>query len=461
MRVCSLGAVGEVTGSCHLVEAGGHRFLLDCGMHQGTREDEQRNREPFDFDINTIDAVVLSHAHIDHSGRLPLLVRRGFRGPIWTHPATEGLLEIMLEDAANLAQMDAERMRRFGRPDAALGPVYDARDVQRTLKLVRGVEYCTPRQIAPGVTLTLHDAGHILGSAIVEIGEDTGAGPARTLVFSGDLGMKDAPIVRDPGHPVRADRVMLESTYGDRDHRSRTDTEFELASILEQAWEAGGNVLIPAFAVGRTQEVLYAFARNFDAWNLGRWKIFLDSPMAIRVLDVYEKNVDLFDAAAAKAWREWPHPFRLPNLSLTTDVEQSRHINGVRSGAIIIAGSGMCNGGRIRHHLRHHLGRAQSHLVFVGYQARGTLGRRLVDGADSVRMLGESFPVRMQVHTVGGLSAHADQSGLVDWYACFPGRPPVSLVHGEEPARDALASVLRNRLQAPVELARLGEWKPV
>lgn len=461
MRFCSFGAVGEVTGSCHLVEAGGHRFVLDCGMHQGSREDERRNREAFDFDINTIDAVVLSHAHIDHSGRLPLLARRGFRGPVWTHPATEGLLEIMLEDAANLAAMDAERARRFGRPDAALGPLYDARDVQRTLRLVRGVPYGVPRQIAPGVTLTLHDAGHILGSAIVEITEDTGDGPPRTLVFSGDLGMKQAPIVRDPAHPGRADHVILESTYGDRDHRSRTDTEVELADILEQAWESGGNVLIPAFAVGRTQEVLYAFARNFDAWNLARWKIYLDSPMAIRVLDVYEKNVDLFDPQAQAAWREWPHPFRLPNLHLTTEVAQSQHINGVRSGAIIIAGSGMCNGGRIRHHLRHHLGRPQSHLVFVGYQARGTLGRRLVDGSDSVRMFGEAFDVRLRVHTVGGLSAHADQSGLAEWYGCFPGHPGVSLVHGEEPAREALATVLRTRFGAPVQLARLGEWQEV
>ncbi|TXK60498.1 MBL fold metallo-hydrolase RNA specificity domain-containing protein [Alkalisalibacterium limincola] len=461
MRFCSLGAVGEVTGSCHLVEAGGHRFLLDCGMHQGSREDEGRNRDAFGFDVNTIDAVVLSHAHIDHSGRLPLLVRRGFRGPVWTHPATEGLIGIMLEDAANLAAMDAERARRFGGPQATLGPLYDEGDVRRTLRLVRGVEYGTPRQLAPGVTLTLHDAGHILGSAIVEITEDTGQAAPRTLVFSGDLGMKDAPIVRSPEHPGRADRVILESTYGDRNHRSRANTELEFLEILEQAWESGGNVLIPAFAVGRTQEVLYAFARNFDRWNLGRWRIYLDSPMAIRVLEVYEKNVDLFDPEAAKAWREWPHPFRLPNLHLTTDVAQSQHINGIRSGAIIIAGSGMCNGGRIRHHLRHHLGRPQSHLVFVGYQARDTLGRRIVDGADSVRMFGESFPVRLQVHTVGGLSAHADQSGLVEWYARFPGHPAVSLVHGEHSAREALATVLRTRHGAPAELARLGEWQDV
>ncbi|MGY6517660.1 MAG: MBL fold metallo-hydrolase RNA specificity domain-containing protein [Lysobacteraceae bacterium] len=460
MRVCTLGGAGEVTGSCHLVEAAGHRFVLDCGMLQGGRETEARNREPFGFDLNTVDGVVLSHAHIDHSGRLPLLVRRGFRGPIWTHPATDGLLDIMLRDAAQLAAMDAERARRHGAAASAVAPLYDERDVARTLRQVRPVEYGEPRRLAPGLTLTLHDAGHILGAAIVELREDGPDGP-RTLVFSGDLGMRGMPILRDPGHPGHADLLLMESTYGDRAHRPREETRREFASILQAARESGGNVLIPAFAVGRTQELLYAFSQNFQEWGLEDFTIYLDSPMAIRVLDVYEDHVALFDEAAAKAFRRWPHPFRLPNLKLTTSVEESQRINQQRSGAIIIAGSGMCNGGRIRHHLRVHLGRGQSHLVFVGYQARGTLGRRLVDGARSVRMLGEDFQVRLAIHTVGGLSAHADQPELLDWYARFQAPPPVRLVHGEETAIQALALALEERFGARAEPARAGEWVEV
>lgn len=452
MRITFNGAAGEVTGSCHLVEAGGARILLDCGMIQGSREAEARNRDPFAFDPATLDAVVLSHAHIDHCGRLPLLVQRGFRGLIWTQHATAALLPIMLEDAAALAQADAERRKRQSR--RAEEPLYSQDDVADTVQQVRGINYGQSQQIAPGVTLLLRDAGHILGSASVElkINENDGV---KTLAFSGDVGPMGTPILRDPETIPHADMVLLESTYGGRTHRARSDTVMELGQIFEDAARTRGNVVIPAFAVGRSQELLYWFAKHFDDWGLQRFQIFLDSPMAQKVVSVYGQFEALFDAEAQQVWRAKRSPLQLPNLRFTVSADQSRAINEVNN-AIIIAGSGMCNGGRIRHHLRHNLSRPEAHLVFVGYQAEGTLGRRLVDGAQSVRIFGEEIEVHAQRHTVGGLSAHADQPGLLAWYGGFTNRPPVYLVHGENPAREALAAALRAQFGCAVGLALPG-----
>lgn len=458
MRVTFHGAAGEVTGSCHLVEVNGYRILLECGLIQGRDEDEARNHDPFPFDVSALDAVVLSHAHIDHAGRLPLLVKRGFKGPIWTHAATADLLRIMLEDAASLAAADADWAARHPREgERPKPPLYTHRDVADTLRQVRPMAYGTVREIVEGVRVRLTDAGHILGSAIVELwGKVDSQMQARKLVFSGDLGMRAAPILRDPAMVEDADLVLMESTYGDRPHRGRGETVTELGEILRDAWESGGNVLIPAFAVGRTQEILYWCAKHWDDWKLSRWRIFLDSPMAIKVLEVYNRHTSLFDADASKVWVSHPHPFRLPNLRLTSDSAQSQEINAVKGGAIIIAGSGMCNGGRIRHHLRQNLGRANAHVVFVGFQARGTLGRRLVDGSERVRILGEDIRVNARVHTVGGLSAHADQPMLLDWYRGFRGTPPVVLVHGEDRAREPLAEKLRTECGADVRLAEPG-----
>jgi metallo-beta-lactamase family protein len=454
MRVIFHGAAGEVTGSCHEVEANGHRLLLDCGMIQGSDVDEARNAEPFPFDIERIAAVVLSHAHIDHSGRLPLLVNRGYRGPIYTQAATADLLRIMLEDAASLAEMDAERdnkHRRDGRSDHV--PLFTRKDVAAVLGQVESLAYDAPREIFPGVIITLREAGHILGSACVQVdGQEDGK--RRTLLFSGDIGLKGTPILRDPAIISRADLVVMESTYGGRNHRERAETILELGDIFAQARRDGGNVLIPAFAVGRTQELLYWFARHWDDWGLSRWSIFLDSPMAAKVTEVYDRHEDLFDEEAQKLWREKAHPFRLPNLHATVDVAQSQAINQVRGGAIIIAGSGMCNGGRIRHHLLHNLGNSRNHVVFVGYQANGTLGRRLVDGAQHVRIFREDVAVRAQRHTVGGLSAHADQTGLLEWYGHFKNNPPVVLVHGEDDARSSLNVELEKRNSGKVTLAQ-------
>lgn len=481
MKVRFHGAADEVTGSCHEVEAAGKRLLLDCGLIQGSRADEARNRDDFSFDPEAIDAVVLSHAHIDHCGRLPLLVKRGFRGPIWTQYATADLLKVMLEDSAKLALADAERAlrrRREGRAERddedEIEPLYTLDDVARTLRQVRGIAYDAPTMIVPGLQLTLRDAGHILGSASVELQELNAspsgppatlaagaAGTPPTLVFSGDLGPCGTPILRDPARVPRADLVLLEATYGGRLHRDRAATVAELGQVFQEAWASRGNIIIPAFAVGRTQEVLYAMARHFEAWGLSRWRVFLDSPMAAKVLAVYERHASLFDEEASRFRDFGPKPMRLPNLHLSESTEDSMAINRIESGAIIIAGSGMANGGRVRHHLRHRLPFERNHVVFVGYQAQGTLGRRLVDGAAYVRILGHEVQVRAKRHTIGGLSAHADQAGLLDWFGSIEGRPEAILVHGEDDARQALARELRKRFDARADLAEPGMEREV
>ena len=452
MDIVFHGAAGEVTGSCHLVEVAGRRVLLDCGMVQGDRKADERNAADFPFDPKSIDVLVLSHAHIDHTGRVPLLVKRGFTGPIFTHPATIDLAAIMLADAANIAAMDAEHDNRHlqaGQQPSV--PLYVQDDVDAAVKSMRPVGYDEPTEILPGLRLTLRDAGHILGSATVELDADEN-GTTRKLVFSGDLGPCHSPILCDPASVPAADLVVMESTYGDRLHKPQEATLAELASIFAAAHRDGGNVVIPAFAVGRTQEILYFFAEHFDAWGLGAFKLFLDSPMAIRVTDAYNRHKDLFDAAAKKLWAARPDPLRLPNLVRTLDGEASRRINDIHDHAVILAGSGMCTGGRIRHHLRHNLANPAAHIVFVGYQASGTLGRIIVNGAKHVRLFGDDIPVRAQVHTVGGLSAHADRDGLLAWYGGIAGHPRVCLVHGEDPARSKLADALKAKWGSQVTL---------
>jgi metallo-beta-lactamase family protein len=452
MRVHFHGASGEVTGSMHLVEAAGKRVLLDCGMQQGSREMEAANADPFPFDVASIDALVLSHAHIDHIGRVPLLVKRGYRGPIFTQQASAELLPIMLMDAASIAEGDAERFNRKRRAgEKELVPLYTRDDVKAVLEQVQPLAYDARTTILPGIELNLRDAGHILGSAIVELWAD-----GKKLVFSGDLGPNGTPILRDPTPISEAELVLMESTYGDRNHKDRAETIIELGGILDAAWRDGGNVVIPAFAVGRTQELLYWFARHWDDWSLSRWQIFLDSPMAGKVVEVYDHHHDLFDAEAQEVWRGTPNPFRLPNLRTTASTEESIAINGVERGAIIIAGSGMASGGRILHHLIQNLGKPGAHVVFVGYQGTGTLGRRLVDGARWVRIHQRDIQVSAQIHTVGGLSAHADQHGLMEWFGHFQPKTPLVLVHGEDKAREALAGEIGKRDGIEVMLARPG-----
>lgn len=435
MEIEFFGAAGEVTGSCHILRVGRRTLLVDCGLVQGGRDANRRNSLDFPFDPAQIDAVLLTHAHIDHCGRLPLLVKRGFRGPIYTNAACRDLLPLLLRDTADLAAREAERRARYAGDDEPIfEPLYDLDDVERTLELVRALRYDTDYAPLPGVRVRARDAGHILGSSSLDV-HCTENGVTKQIVFSGDLGQYDSPILLDPYRFESADLVVMESTYGDRLHREREDTIKEIAEIIHEADRDRGNVLVPAFAVGRSQEILYLMGRHFHEWGLDRWKIFLDSPMAIEASKVYWAHADRFDYEARRLRASFGSMPELPNLFLCKTPQQSREINAIRSHAFIIAGSGMCNGGRILHHFAQNLERPECHVMITGFQAPGTLGRLLVDRAPEVRIHGQRLRLRAKVHTVGGLSAHGDQGDLLQWYQAFAGRPLVCLVHGEpEPA---------------------------
>lgn len=445
------GAARQVTGSLYVLRTDRHTVLLECGLVQGSRNSEKRNHEPFPVAVSDIDAVVLSHAHIDHSGRVPLLHKRGYTGPVYTHQASLALCEIMLPDSGYLNEKDAEweNKRRDHKNGTPVEALYTRQDAEDCLSLFRGMQYDERVEILPGLLVTLHDAGHILGSSIVEISY-AGGDDSRTLVFSGDLGYSNAPVMNAPTSLQHADAVLMESTYGDRLHRPFDETIAELAGVFEMARASRGNVLIPAFTVGRTQDLLYLMKENERDWGLADWQVFLDSPMGIDATATYSRYQNLYGAQLFAADSKLPN---LPNIVATRSTEESMTINSIESGAIIIAGSGMCTGGRIHHHLKNNIWRPECHVVIVGYQADGTIGRRIVDGAETIRLWQQEYPVRAQVHTIGGLSAHADQAGLVNWYRDFEGRPPVYLVHGEERSQLPLAERLRSELQAPVSIA--------
>jgi metallo-beta-lactamase family protein len=447
MHLQFFGAAGEVTGSCHIIEIGGRRLLLDCGLVQGGPAPDERNRAPFPFDAAQVDAVVLSHPHIDHCGRLPLLYRRGFRGPIYATTACRELARILLMDSAAMAARDAERDNRRREREGSkrrVEPLYTQDDAEAALRLFRTVPYGREVEVLPGVGLVFRDAGHILGSASVWLRLREGD-LQRRLAFSGDLGQYDSPILRDPEPGPAVDLVLMESTYGSRLHRDRSATLVEFGEILRAARADGGNVLIPAFAVGRSQDVLYELGTHFDEWQLGDWRIFLDSPMAIEATEVYWRHTELFDEEALELRMRSERMPALANLTLCRTVEESMAINKIPSGAIVIAGSGMCTGGRIVHHLKHNLSRPECHVVFTGFQAEGTLGRAIVDGRERVRINGAPIDVAAQVHTLGGFSAHGDQADLVRWYAGLASTPPVWLVHGEREASEGLRDRLRGQ----------------
>ncbi len=458
MQLEFYGAADGVTGSCHILRVGGHQLLLDCGLVQGRREAERSNREPFPFDPTEIDAVVLSHAHIDHSGRLPLLVQRGFKGPIYAQNATRDLCRVLLLDAASLSERDAvyESRKREKKGLGPVEPLFTRGDAELALRQIQGLPYRQQQEILPGVRIRFQDAGHILGSAAVEVWASEGD-RRRKLVFSGDLGQYDTPILNDPAVVEEADLVLMESTYGDRLHRDREETVREIGEVIASARHDRGNILIPAFAIGRSQEMLYLLGQHQRQWELDRWTTFLDSPMAIEASEIYWDYPQLYDAEATRLRRQHNEMPVLENLYFARSVEESQAINRIDSGAIIIAGSGMCTGGRILHHLKHNIGRKECHLLIVGYQVQGSLGRRLVDGADRVRIYGNDYPVRIQIHTVGGLSAHGDQEELVRWASGFRNQPRIFLVHGEDGAKRELRKLLRRRIRANCEIATPGQ----
>jgi len=442
------GATREVTGSCFLLTVAGRRVLVDCGLIQGSLHHERHNHEAFPFDVADIDAVVLTHAHLDHSGRLPLLAKRGFEGPIYTHRASADLCRIMLEDSGYLNEKEVEwvNRKRERKGLELVEPLYTREEARAAHRQFQPLEYEQAETILPGVEVTLHDAGHILGSAIATL-DLTEEGQRRRVVFSGDLGHRGEPILRDPVRLEQADLVVMESTYGDRLHRPWNETWEEMGEIITSA---RGNILIPAFAVGRSQLLLHMLKRNFDAWNLGSRQIFLDSPMAIEATEVYQRHARIYDRAAREFMEGGEGLFDMPNLRFTRRSEESMAINNIRSGALIIAGSGMCTGGRIKHHFKHNIWRRDSHVMIVGFQAAGTPGRALVDGAKHIRLWGETVQVNAEIHTIGGLSAHADQRELFRWYENFRNRPPIALVHGEPGAMDSLGDKLEFELGSKV-----------
>lgn len=450
MNITFHGAAREVTGSCYLFETATARFLVDCGMFQGGREAPARNRRPFGFDARALDFVLLTHAHIDHSGLLPKLTRAGYSGPIYTTAATADLLAVMLPDSAHIQEADAERAGRRRGSSRTSKPAtgeaasaYTMRDAVDCLQQLHPVQYDEDVLPHADVRCRFRDAGHILGSAILEIWVTGGAGVTK-LVMSGDLGQPGRPILRDPTLIEDADLLFIESTYGDRAHKDQAATLEELVQVLEHTLPHG-NVIVPAFAVGRTQEVVYHLHHLTREGRLHDLNISVDSPMAAAATRITMQHLALFDEPGRRL-ADWRAAGRdLPAMRFTASVGESMALNRIRSGAIIISASGMCNAGRIKHHLRHNLGRRECSVLITGFQAQGTLGRRLVDGAKRVSIFGDEIPVRARIHTLGGFSAHADQPALLAWAAGFK-RPPrqTFVVHSEESVALAFAAQLAN-----------------
>ena len=457
MRLSFLGAAGEVTGSCTLVETGNTRFLVDCGMFQGGREARAKNLHALDFGFNArnIDFVLLTHAHIDHSGLLPRLMVLGFRGPIYATPATIDLLEVLLPDSAHIQEKENEwqlrhRHRRGKSERGVTPPLYTVTQALATLKLLQPVNYHEPISPVDPVKVCFHDAGHILGSAWLEVTVN-GEGRPRKLVFSGDLGMHDRPVLYDPEKVVpEADLLLIESTYGDRLHRSLKETEDEIVDAIARTQATHGNLVIPSFAVGRTQEIIYLLADLVRRQRIAPIMVYVDSPMASAATRITLDHPTLIDPETHSliAWQR-KHPEKM-KLEFVADVEASRALNNVRSGAVIISASGMCDAGRIKYHLRENLPRSECSILIAGFQAAGTLGRRLVDGKRLVNIFGQPVPVRARIYTVGGLSAHADQAALLDWLRGFH-KPPghTFVVHGEAAAAANFATAIREQLGWP------------
>jgi metallo-beta-lactamase family protein len=461
MRVHFLGATRTVTGSAFLLEKGPLKWLVDCGMFQGGKEIERRNRNIRPYRPKELNVVLLTHAHIDHSGLIPKLVRGGFRGKILCTQATFDLCDIMLRDSAHIQEMEAEWQNRKNRRSAKeVGePLYTVKDAEESLRYFQTVRYDEIFAVGEGVRVRFRDAGHILGSAIIEVWVEEN-GEEKKLVFSGDLGQTHRPLVRDPSTIEEADTLWLESTYGDRVHKSREETEQELLRIIQDAIDHQSKVIIPAFAVDRTQSVIYTLGGFIRENLIPPIPIYIDSPLAISATEIFKKNSDCFDEETRSILLGGENPLELPQIIYARTTEESKAINEDSRPGIIVSASGMLDSGRIKHHLKHHLWRPESHIVIIGYQAEGTLGRRIIEGAKTVRLFGEDIAVQAQIHTLGGFSAHADQRGLLEWLSHF--RNPhleVFVIHGGETVSLEFARLVRDRFHFRTSVPQWGEQR--
>jgi metallo-beta-lactamase family protein len=458
MKVEFLGGTRTVTGSATLLEKDQSKWLVDCGMFQGGKELEERNRNIQPYCPKELSFIFLTHAHIDHSGLIPKLVKEGFQGKVICTKASYDLCEVMFKDSGHIQEMEAEwqnrKNKRSGRDEAT--PLYTVKDVERSLQYFQTIGYGEMLSLADGLKVRFQDAGHILGSAIIELRVED-EGQERKLVFSGDLGSSGQPIVRDPSWVEEGDVLWLESTYGNRLHKSREETLQELLKVIQESIRHQGKVVIPAFAVERTQDIIYTVGQFMRKGLIASIPVYIDSPLAISATEIFKKNSDCFDQETHNLLLEGEHPLEPPEVIYTQTTEESKAINEDTRPGIIVSSSGMCDSGRIQHHLKHHLWRKSSHIVFIGYQAEGTIGRRIVDGAKTVRLFGEEIAVKAHVHTLGGFSAHADQKGLLEWLSHF--RNPqleVFVNHGEEKVSMELSQLIRQRLHLK---ATVPQWK--
>jgi metallo-beta-lactamase family protein len=450
---------GEVTGSAYVLQTREANVLVDCGLFQGARKVENYNRIPKKGAFRALNAVVLTHAHLDHTGRLPLLTRAGYGGPIYATPATMDFADLILKDSAHLQKSDVDRQNRrrerMGQPP--LDPLYEQPDVERLRPLYKKLGYDVPTPLAPGITVRAIEAGHMLGSVSLELTVEEER-KKKVVIFSGDLGPRGAPLHRDYAPFQKADFVFLESTYGDRDHRSLQETATETREVVRKAAAAGAKILVPVFAVGRTQLLLYLLAGAFQRGTLVPFPIYIDSPMAIQATKLYGKHVELFDDEALAMQKSGKLRAKLDTVKFCQKPDESRALNDVTGACMILAGAGMCTGGRILHHFRHNLARPGTTVLFCGYQGHGSLGRMIVDGKKTVTIFGEKIPVRASVHTFGGLSGHAGQTDLLRWLECTaPSGPRVFLTHGEDRARTPLRKIIKERFKLRVDCPDMGE----
>lgn len=455
MKIRFLGGARTVTGSCFHLSDGRRQILVECGMYQG-HDSEQVNRRGFEFEPSKIDCLFLTHSHLDHVGLVPKLVKEGFRGRIITTAAAADITELILYDSAHIQETDTEwyNKKAIRSGNEMKEPLYTRRDVDKVLPLIERKRYGKTEQLCEGIRYRFVDAGHILGSATLEFWYDSPAGEKK-IVFSGDIGKKDNPIVNDPVFVEETDYLTIESTYGNRNHKGMKESVDELVFIIRNTFARGGNVIIPSFALGRTQDLLFVLNKLVKEGRLFRVNVYIDSPLAEGITRIYEAHQEYFDKEAKEIFdTESSDAMR---IHFTKNTEESKALNRMKREAIIIAGSGMCDGGRIKHHLKHNLWRKECSIVFVGYQAEGTLGREIIDGADIVEVLGEKIVVRAGIHTLGGFSAHADRTELLGWIAKFNRTPEIFIVHGEEKASLEFQSALAERFMCKAHVPARGE----